>query len=269
MSTRVVTIVVAFLVFALAISVFAIPALRMSGTTAGGRLARSCSLCGRPRRLTSCCSCRPTPTAGSADWALDPGGVAQRFGARRHGLGDVVTRVHSLASAAEPYCGTDAAVSTELRRNQRWPSASAPASASRSPTPGPGGAPTSPLSGHVIHHPRSDQLLRRPVTSVAQSSSQVYQPLRAGATGRSGPSCRRGPLDSSSRSLPARTSTTVHPFRPASTPTSRLPDACVRILRRQRGVVRIPRACRSAAPRRPSRGASRSMLLSPRRRSVR
>src|SRR3990172_11935491 len=74
MSTRVVTVIAAFLVFALAISVFAIPALRMGNEAAG--------------QVTGLLPLWPAQTpdqleqlqADSPAWALDPAQVAEHFG---------------------------------------------------------------------------------------------------------------------------------------------------------------------------------------------
>ncbi len=74
MSTRVVTIVASFLVFALAISVFAIPALRM-GNQAGSQVTGLLPLwpAQTPDQLAQL---QADPPA----WALDPQQVAERFG---------------------------------------------------------------------------------------------------------------------------------------------------------------------------------------------
>jgi hypothetical protein len=74
MSTRIVTIVAAFVVFALAISVFAIPALRM-GTEAGTQVTGLLPLwpAQTPDQLDQL---QANPPA----WALDPEQVAIRFG---------------------------------------------------------------------------------------------------------------------------------------------------------------------------------------------
>jgi len=78
-STRVVTVVAAFAVFALAISVFAIPALRMQGTQAGGGGGGMFPLW--PSQTSDqLTQLQSQADAGTATWALDPKGVASAFG---------------------------------------------------------------------------------------------------------------------------------------------------------------------------------------------
>ena len=78
MSTRVITIVAAFLVFALAISVFAIPALRMSNTVAGGAGPGLLSLW-PSQSADQLQKLQEDADAGNADWALHPESLAQTF----------------------------------------------------------------------------------------------------------------------------------------------------------------------------------------------
>ncbi len=74
MSTRVITIVAAFLVFALAISVFAIPALRIGNTGRRPGLCAAAVVAGADLR-SAASSCRRNPPT----WALDPKQVAEHF----------------------------------------------------------------------------------------------------------------------------------------------------------------------------------------------
>ena len=82
MSTRIVTIVAAFLVFALAISVFAIPALRMGNEAAG---QASVLLPLWPAQTSDELE---QLQAESPAWALDPQQVAERFGQQVMGWPD-------------------------------------------------------------------------------------------------------------------------------------------------------------------------------------
>ena len=88
MTTRVGTVVVAFAVFALAISVFAIPALRMGGgqAAAGGGLfpvwpAQSSDELQQLQADTN---------AGNTAWALNPKSVVEQFGQKVMGWSDAV-----------------------------------------------------------------------------------------------------------------------------------------------------------------------------------
>jgi hypothetical protein len=77
-SRRIVTAVAAFAVFALAISVFAIPALRLNGTGAAGSSSGLFPLwpTQTPDDLQAL---QAQADAGQAEWALDPESVATRF----------------------------------------------------------------------------------------------------------------------------------------------------------------------------------------------
>ena len=86
MSTRVVTIVVAFLVFALAISAFAIPALRMGNETAGGGSALVPLWPVQTQDGLE--QLQAAADRGDAPWALDPEQVVQRFGQQVMGWPD-------------------------------------------------------------------------------------------------------------------------------------------------------------------------------------
>ncbi len=77
-STRIATAVAAFAVFALAISVFAIPALRMQGTAAGGATGGMFPLW--PSQTSDQLKqLQAEADGGNADWALAPKAVAERF----------------------------------------------------------------------------------------------------------------------------------------------------------------------------------------------
>ncbi|MEP6759442.1 MAG: hypothetical protein ABJB55_09625 [Actinomycetota bacterium] len=104
MSTRVVTIVVAFLVFALAISAFAIPALRMGNTSAGGGTAVLVPLW-PTQDADQLDQLQSDAAVGNADWALSPEAVAKRFAQDVMGWQSPVVKpnVHSFcAFGAEP-----------------------------------------------------------------------------------------------------------------------------------------------------------------------
>ncbi len=101
MSTRVGTVVVAFAVFALAISAFAIPALRMGGdqAAAGGGLfpvwpAQS------PDQLQQL---QADADAGSAAWALSPEGVVQQFSHQVMGWTDAVVSDAAVVGCSANY----------------------------------------------------------------------------------------------------------------------------------------------------------------------
>ena len=87
MSTRVITIVAAFLVFALAISVFAIPALRMSNTVAGGAGPGLVAVVAE-QSCRSAEKLQEDADAGNADWALHPESLAQTFAQEVMGWSD-------------------------------------------------------------------------------------------------------------------------------------------------------------------------------------
>jgi hypothetical protein len=78
MSARVVTIVAAFLVFALAISVFAIPALRMNNTPGEGASQGLMPLW-PSQSSDQLQKLQQGADVGTADWALDPKALTQKF----------------------------------------------------------------------------------------------------------------------------------------------------------------------------------------------
>jgi hypothetical protein len=92
-STRVVTIVAAFAIFALGISAFAIPALRMNGagppTTGAGASLMPLWPTQSPDQLDAL---QASADAGNADWALSPTDVAARFGQQVMGWPDAVAQ---------------------------------------------------------------------------------------------------------------------------------------------------------------------------------
>jgi hypothetical protein len=95
-STRVVTAVAAFVVFALAISVFAIPALRLKGgSSARGAVGVQLPLW-PVRTLEGLQQLQSDADAGKASWALDPQEVAVRFGGTVAGLDPVYTHEESF-----------------------------------------------------------------------------------------------------------------------------------------------------------------------------
>src|SRR4051812_42612586 len=91
-STRIATVVAAFAVFALAISVFAIPALRMQGNQASGGAGGMFPLW--PWQTSDqLAQLQSDADAGTAAWALDPKGVATAFGQQVLGWQDVTVSV--------------------------------------------------------------------------------------------------------------------------------------------------------------------------------
>ena len=97
MSARVVTVIAAFVVFALAISVFAIPALRMNDTPAGGASQGLMPLwpsqsSDQLQRL------QEGADAGTADWALSPKVLTQKFVQETMGWSDAVVSADPAAS---------------------------------------------------------------------------------------------------------------------------------------------------------------------------
>src|SRR5262245_332065 len=98
-STRITTAVAAFAVFALAISVFAIPALRMQGTQAGSGTGGLFPLwpSHSHQQLEQLQS---DADAGNASWALDPTGVATAFGQQVLGWHDVTVEVEPQSLCA-------------------------------------------------------------------------------------------------------------------------------------------------------------------------
>jgi hypothetical protein len=130
--TRIVTGVAAFLVFALAISVFVIPALRLRGTQSGVRGAGDVLLPLWPKRtLDGLQQLQNDANAGSAGWALDPEQVATRFGADVVGFAPVwAYELHNLSAfdecagsssssgascAYDPYIGPSSSSASPLR----------------------------------------------------------------------------------------------------------------------------------------------------------
>jgi hypothetical protein len=107
-STRLATAVAAFAVFALAISVFVIPALRMQGTEAGSMSGGLFPLW--PSQTTDQLQqLQSAADAGTASWALDPKGVATAFSKQVLGWQDVTVAVGSQSLCAVrwgvPYTG--------------------------------------------------------------------------------------------------------------------------------------------------------------------
>jgi len=106
-STRVATAIAAFVVFALAISLFAIPTLRLhdesSALSAGGQLLPLWPA----RTVEQVQALQDEADAGRADWALDPQQVATRFGQVVLGWPDVwvspLTSNNGCNVASGPY----------------------------------------------------------------------------------------------------------------------------------------------------------------------
>jgi hypothetical protein len=180
MSTRIVTIVAAFVVFALAISVFAVPALRM-GTEAGGQVVGLLPLwpAQTPDELEQL-------QAEAPAWALDPEQVALRFGQQVMGWSDVSVKELSGAECS------DALVSTPWPGPSPYVADVLPCRAVSvfSPT-----QQTSPSFGYASSGPSAtaDAAFRtfavlpcNPSSQCAdyasgQQSVQLYQPLEQGA----------------------------------------------------------------------------------------
>lgn len=99
-STKIATVVAAFAVFALAISVFAIPALRMQGTEAGSESTGLFPLW-PSQTQDQLKQLQAEADAGNAAWALDPQLVAERFAHEVMGWSDAT--VYQEADAA-PSC---------------------------------------------------------------------------------------------------------------------------------------------------------------------
>jgi hypothetical protein len=97
-STRIATAVAAFAVFALAISVFAIPALRMQSTTAGG--ATGLFPLWPSQTTDQLKQLQSDADAGNASWALDPKGVASDFTKEVLGWRDVTVAAESQSLCA-------------------------------------------------------------------------------------------------------------------------------------------------------------------------
>ncbi len=91
MSARVVTIVAAFLVFALAISVFAIPALRIGNTSASGAGSGLMPLW-PSQSSDQLQQLQEDADGGDADWALDPELLARKFAQEVMGWTGAVVR---------------------------------------------------------------------------------------------------------------------------------------------------------------------------------
>ena len=97
MSARVVTVIAAFVVFALAISVFAIPTLRMNDTPTAGASQGLMPLwpsqsSDQLQRL------QEGADAGTADWALSPKMLTQKFVQETMGWSDAVVSADPAAS---------------------------------------------------------------------------------------------------------------------------------------------------------------------------
>ena len=179
MSTRVITIVAAFLVFALAISVFAIPALRMSNQAAGR--VPCCCRCGRRRPPISSSSCRCEPTAvgarsGAGRRALRSGGHGL-VGALRWRCGVLILRRTLPARRAIPPRPSPAATSATAVRSIVALGASVSGSeqlpsATNSAGPSPDGA----FRSYSVCSCARPLLLER----LPREFVQVYQPLEQG-----------------------------------------------------------------------------------------
>jgi hypothetical protein len=104
-STRIATAVAAFAVFALAISVFAIPALRMQGTEAGSATSGLFPLwpSQTPDQLKQL---QADADVGNAAWALDPKLVAERFAHDVMGWSDATVAQELSSSCAVAYGGS-------------------------------------------------------------------------------------------------------------------------------------------------------------------
>ena len=103
-SARVVTVIAAFLVFALAISVFAIPALRVNDTLAGDEAAVLMPLW-PSQDADQLDQLQSDAAAGNADWAVSPESVAKRFAQDVMGWQSPVVRPNNnsfCAFGAEP-----------------------------------------------------------------------------------------------------------------------------------------------------------------------
>jgi hypothetical protein len=98
-SKRVITIVVAFAIFALGISAFAIPALRMNDAAPRGGAGATLMPLWPSQSPDQLDALQTSADAGSADWALSPQGVAAKFGQDVMGWPDAVAQRN-----AEPHC---------------------------------------------------------------------------------------------------------------------------------------------------------------------
>jgi hypothetical protein len=119
-STRAATVVTAFAVFALAISVFAIPALRMQGTQAGGGAGGMFPIW-PSQDSDQLMQLQSDADSGTAAWALDPQGVATAFGRQVLGWQDVTVSV-----PAELACGVAWGVQSSVPYIPQGASASYP-----------------------------------------------------------------------------------------------------------------------------------------------
>ena len=97
-STRVITAVVAFAVFALAIGLFAIPALRTHTTPADSASANVVALW-PVQTSDQMQKLQQDADAGAADWSLDPQAIATKFGQEVMGWPDAVATRNF-----DPYC---------------------------------------------------------------------------------------------------------------------------------------------------------------------
>ena len=177
-STRMVTIVVAFLVFVLAISAFAIPALRMGNTPADAGPASPMPLW-PSQDADDLDQLQSQATVGNADWALSPELVATRFAHEVLGWQDPVTKpnvrsfcwvgdLSSVKTPASPVACPDLPVG----------GASAPGGV---PLGDPAAAPSSVAGGlntlsFEVYPCNTDACL----TDVGPEIVQVYQPLAQG-----------------------------------------------------------------------------------------
>ncbi len=102
-SARIVTGIAAFVVFALAISVFAIPALRLKGDSSGPAGLDVQLPLWPERTLDGLRQLQTDADDGKASWALDPGQVATRFGQTVAGLQPVYAHDEGLVPGSNYY----------------------------------------------------------------------------------------------------------------------------------------------------------------------
>ncbi len=180
-STRIVTVVVAFLVFVLAISAFAIPILRMNGTDAGSE-----SLGLFPIWPAQSSDDLEALQAQSDDWVRSPQGVAVRFGQDVMGWPDAIAQEIPQSTCYE------VANASASPSPSAWMGCDAVAIGSLAPVPG-GQFGYAPVSGPPSGYPTSvqspgvgDAFVRYVVFQCAcdlAPSSEVltlYQPLEQG-----------------------------------------------------------------------------------------
>ena len=192
-SRRIVTAVAAFAVFALAISVFAIPALRLNGTGAAGSSSGLFPLwpTQTPDDLQAL---QAQADAGQAEWALDPESVATRFARDVLGWDPVATGpAEEQSRECQVVWGGDLQVTASYGPGYREPTPSiatvVPCAAVSSvappwlqPSDFPSSTPTSSGGrGSFLTIALYRCSLNQSCLSSSQQSVTVYQPLAQGA----------------------------------------------------------------------------------------